>query len=359
MSGKKMFYSPNTFQSYGDAEIAAVEQFLREHPFDDASAVKRFEDQVAGIFKMKHGIFVNSGSSANFLACLALGIGPNDEVITPACTFPTTLSPLVFLHAKVTFCDVAEARYVPSVDQVMALVKPSTTVILIPDIVGDKFDFVGLKARLREIGRSDIRTIEDACDTVTESVSDLATISFYASHIINSGGCGGMVLTSDEALARKCYELRDSGAWDLTAPAYCAVFGYVNALKVNEFAEARLRNYKHYCARLKDCDFYTLPAVDSAVWLSMPLICASNRFEIVEELEKRQIQTRLCLAGNILRQPFYARLYPDVDPEAFPNTERVFEGAMLIGLHQGITPDDVDWICDQLLELAVKFAKSK
>ena len=137
MSGKKMFYSPNTFQSYGDAEIAAVEQFLREHPFDDASAVKRFEDQVAGIFKMKHGIFVNSGSSANFLACLALGIGPNDEVITPACTFPTTLSPLVFLHAKVTFCDVAEARYAPSVDQVMALVKPSTTVILIPDIVGD------------------------------------------------------------------------------------------------------------------------------------------------------------------------------------------------------------------------------
>ena len=359
MSGKKMFYSPNTFQSYGEAEITAVEEFLKNHPFDDSEVVRRFENQVAGLFKMKYGIFVNSGSSANFLACLALGIGPKDEVITPACTFPTTLSPLVFVHARVSFCDIAPGRYVPSVDQVMALVRPSTTVILIPDIVGDKFDFPGLKARLAEIGRTDIRTIEDACDTMTESVADLATISFYASHIINAGGCGGMVLTSDDELAKRCYELRDGGAWDFSAPAYCAVFGYVNAQKIGEFMEARNRNYKHYCQRLKDCSFYTLPSVEGAVWLSMPLICASNRFEIVEELEKRQIQTRLCLAGNILRQPFYARLYPDIDPAGFPNTEKVFEGGMLIGLHQGISPEDVDWICDQLIELAAKYGAPK
>jgi CDP-6-deoxy-D-xylo-4-hexulose-3-dehydrase len=87
----------------------------------------------------------------------------------------------------------------------------------------------------------------------------------------------------------------------------------------------------------------------------MPLICKSHRYEVVEALEKRQIQTRLCLAGNILRQPFYAALYPDIDPEGFPNTEEVFERGLLIGLHQGLKDEDVDFVCDQLEEIAASF----
>jgi CDP-6-deoxy-D-xylo-4-hexulose-3-dehydrase len=106
---------------------------------------------------------------------------------------------------------------------------------------------------------------------------------------------------------------------------------------------------------LKNSSFYQIPKVNKGVWLSMPLICKSHRFEIVTELEKRQIQTRLCLAGNILRQPFYAQLFPDVDPAGFPNTERVFEGGLLVGLHQGLTEEDVDFVCAQLEEIAAPF----
>jgi CDP-6-deoxy-D-xylo-4-hexulose-3-dehydrase len=212
-----------------------------------------------------------------------------------------------------------------------------------------------LRAALADIGRSEIKLIEDACDTVTTSIADFATISFYTSHVISAGGCGGMLLTNDEELHRRSVELMSSGAWDLSAPSFCAVFGLANVEKFEEFAAARNRNFLHYCERLKDSGFYQVPESTNSLWLSMPLLCKSHRFEIIEELEKRQIQTRLCLAGNILRQPFYATLFPDEDPEAFPETEKVFKGGILVGLHQGISHDDVDWICDQLLEIAATF----
>ena len=358
----KIYYSPNTFQSYGNEEMQAVLSYLKGtncHPSKEESRtiISQFEEHICKLFGMKHGIFVNSGSSANLLACFGLNISEKDEVITPACTFPTTLSPLIFCGAKIVFVDVAPGHFVPSVEQVLNLISPKTTAILIPDLIGDEFDFSGLRSELLKIGRSDIRFIEDACDTVREnSVADIATISFYPSHIISAGGCGGMVLTNDDSIYSNMLKYMSSeSAWDLSAPSYCAAFGIENAKRFPEFKAARNRNLNIYINRLKDCSFYTLPKNHTAVWLSMALICKSHRFEIIQELEARNIQTRLCLAGNILRQPFYSNLFPDEDPAAFVNTEIVFENGFLIGLHQGLSESDVNYVCDVLIELANKF----
>lgn len=354
---RKIYYSPNTFQSYGEPEIKAVEKFLQENSIDDKNAIVKFEERIASIFHMKHGIFVNSGSSANLLACLALDICEKDEVITPACTFPTTLSPLIFLKSNVVFVDVAEHHYVPSVKQVLDAIKETTTAVLIPDLVGDKFDFDLLKKELEKINRTDIKLIEDACDTVTTSTADAATISFYASHIVNAGGCGGMCLTNNDQLADKMRKLRSSPTWDFSAPSYCAIFGYANSLKIDDFAKKRHENMVYYIDKLKEIDFYDLPSNTDCQWLSMALVAKSHRFEIVKELESRGVQTRLVMAGNILRQPFYQNLFPHAHADDFPQTEKIFRGGMLLGLHQGINKDDIDYICDILIELANKYSK--
>lgn len=86
----------------------------------------------------------------------------------------------------------------------------------------------------------------------------------------------------------------------------------------------------------------------------MPILC-KKRFEIVSELEKNGIQTRLCMAGNILRQPGYAALFPNIDPNSFIQTERIFRECFLIGLHQGLSEEDIDFICTMLLKLQEKF----
>ena len=349
----KLYYSPNTFQSYGEPEMKSVLDWLKNNKLDDQKIIQQFEETVAKIFEAKHGIFVNSGSSANLLACLSAGIGPGKEVITPTCTFPTTLSPIIFLGATPVFCDIDNRRYVPSVEQVLKLITPKTYAVLIPHLVGDLFDFPKLSEELKKIGRSDIILIEDACDTICKCNADYTTVSFYASHVISAGGCGGMVIVNDDKLYEKCLQLRNSGPWDLTAPGFCAAFGIANAEKFPSFAAARHKHMKHYLERLEGkCDFYETPKCTDSVFLSMPLVCKRNRFQVVEKLEARGIQTRLCMAGNILRQPFYAKLFPDVNPASFPETEKVFEGGILLGIHQGLSDEDVDWICDQLIEIA-------
>lgn len=351
----KVYYSPNEFQSYGGPEINAVAEFLKTHAIDDHSVIEEFERRVAAVFGVTHGIFVNSGSSANLLCCLCAEFGAGDEVITPACTFSTTLSPLVVLGSKPVFCDIDEHHLVPSVQQVIDLVTSNTKGIIIPDLVGDKFDFSLLREALHNMERDDIIIIEDACDTITETTADFATLSMYASHIINSGGLGGMVLTNNDLYASKCRALINDGAWDFRAPSFCAAFGLKNMERLEQFRAARRQNYAHYMQRLKDCHFYELFEDTKAVWLSLPIIAKNHRYEIVQALEKSNVQTRMCLAGNILRQPYYSSLFADIDPNSFTNTNRVFENGFLIGLHQGITPEVIDKICDLLIYLAHKF----
>lgn len=350
---KKMYYSPNMFQSYGEPEIKAVTQVLKATPEEQQKIIEKFEKRVSELFKAKYGVFVNSGSSANLLACMCAGFKPGDEVITPACTFPTTVSPIIFLGATPVFCDIAPGRYVPSIEQVMEKVTEKTKAVLIPDLVGDKFDYIGLRKALGEKYKHVI-LIEDACDTITSCNAEFATVSFYASHVISAGGCGGMVFTNNFEDYQKLLKLRNDSL-DCTAPYYCAEFGYQNSLRFEDFKKARMEHFEHYWRRLGNSTFYELPTNHEALWLSMALICKSHRYEIVEQLEARGIQTRLCMAGNILRQPFYARMFPNIDPAVFVNTDKVFAGGILIGLHQGLSSEDVDWICDQLEELAKKY----
>ena len=95
---KKVWYAPNRFESYGEEEIKAVEECLRDGwlaGFGPRS--KQFEESIAKEFGKKHGVFVNSGSSACLLALASLGLEKDAKVITPALTFSTTLAPIVQL----------------------------------------------------------------------------------------------------------------------------------------------------------------------------------------------------------------------------------------------------------------------
>ncbi len=92
---KKIWYAPNKFESYGEEEIKAVEECLRDGWL--AGFGKRtieFEERVADIFGKKHGLFVNSGSSAILLGMCALDLPKGAEVVTPACGFSTTVAPM-------------------------------------------------------------------------------------------------------------------------------------------------------------------------------------------------------------------------------------------------------------------------
>ena len=164
---KKVWYAPNRFESYGEEEIKAVEQCLRDGwlaGFGPRSI--EFEEKVAKYFGKKLGVFVNSGSSACLLAIAGLDLLKGCKIITPACTFATTLAPIIQLGYKPIFCDVNLISYVPDVKDVIKLVDDEVKAIMIPNLIGNKPDWKLLKEELIRIGREDIYLIEDSADTI-------------------------------------------------------------------------------------------------------------------------------------------------------------------------------------------------
>ena len=143
---KKVWYAPYKFESYGEEEIKAVEESLRSGWLGGQGPKSvEFEEKIAKRFGKKFGVFVNSGSSACLLALAALDLPKGCKVITPACTFSTTLAPIIQLGFKPVFCDVGLTTYVPYVEQILALVDEDVKAIMVPNLIGNKPDWKTLK----------------------------------------------------------------------------------------------------------------------------------------------------------------------------------------------------------------------
>lgn len=182
---------------HGEREIAAVVEVLRSST-QMGPRVRAFEERVAELFAKRHGIMVNSGSSANFLAVELLGLPPGAEVVTPALTFATTVAPLVQHGLVPSFVDVEPDTFNIDVEKIEAAITPRTRAMMIPSLIGNLPDWDGIASIARRHG---LLVVEDSADTLgatlrgtsTGTRSDISTTSFYGSHVINCGGNGGML----------------------------------------------------------------------------------------------------------------------------------------------------------------------
>ena len=209
----RVFY---TRAVYDEEEIAAVVQCLRDGWLGPGALTESFENQIAALFGKRYGLMVNSGSSANLIAMEIAHLPPGSEVIAQACTFPTTLNPIIMKGCIPVFVDSKVGTYNLDVDQLEAAISPQTKAIFISHAVGSINDM----ERIRAIcDRYRLLFLEDSCDThgslfdgkPTGCWSDITTTSFYASHNITAGGGGGMVMVNDNALIREAKIYRDWG----------------------------------------------------------------------------------------------------------------------------------------------------
>ena len=197
-----MWNAPHKFEAYGDAETDAVTACLRDGWLAGLGPkTEEFEIQATAYFGKQRGMLVNYGSPACPLALACVQLPTGAQVITHASTFSTTVAPIIQLGLQPVFVDVGLTTYVPDVDDVLSAVTPATRAIMIPNLIGNKPDWAGIKAGLTAVGRDDVVLIEDSADTMTHTPeTDIATVSFYASHVITAGGMGGMVMTNDKKL---------------------------------------------------------------------------------------------------------------------------------------------------------------
>ena len=382
---KKVWYAPNRFESYGEEEIKAVEQCLRDGwlaGFGPRSI--EFEEKVAKYFGKKYGLFVNSGSSACLLALAALNLPKGCKVITPACTFSTTLAPIIQLGYKPLFVDVNLTSYVPDIKDIIALLNDveeemfhDVKAIMIPNLIGNKPDWKLLKKELKILGREDIHIIEDSADTMTYTEeTDVSTTSFYASHVITAGGQGGMVMFNDEKHLLRAKSFRDWGrmgddseiiddrfnhkvdgipydhkflysvlGYNMKCSEMNAAFGLVQLEKFNNFEKIRRANIERYIENLQGVGDLILP--DDSIkpnWLAVPLQ-TEKRLELLTFLEDQNIQTRVTFAGNVTRHPIYREYLQE-----FKNSDTIMANGFLLGAHHGMILEDVDYVCSKIKE---------
>lgn len=373
---------------HGEEEIAAVINVLRTST-QMGVCVREMQTKVAALFAKRHGIMVNSGSSANYLAIELLGLPAGSEVITPALTFATTVAPIVRQGLVPSFVDVAAGTYNVDVDAIEAMITPATRAMMIPSLIGNLPDW----DKIREIAdRHGLIVVEDSADTLgatlrgssTGTRSHISTTSFYGSHVINAAGNGGMLCVNDDDLARNALLLRSWGrtsslfvdseaaenrfdvevdgipydakfvfealGYNLEPSEMGAAFGLVQVDRLQANIDRRIENFKRQRAFFGEYeDWFEMPRqiADSRTgWLSFPLTIREDapftRRDMQMWMEAREIQTRPVFTGNILRQPAMATVKYRASPRGYPVADEVMRGGILLACHHGLDDAQID-----------------
>jgi CDP-6-deoxy-D-xylo-4-hexulose-3-dehydrase len=337
---------------------------------------ERFEAGLADYLGLPHALLVNSGSSANLLAFMALtsdrlgerAIGRGDEVITVAAAFPTTVAPIVQFGAVPVFVDIMLETGNVDVTQLEGAMSDRTKAVMLAHTLGNPFDVAAVRAFCDRHG---LWLIEDNCDALgstyggrlTGTFGDIGTSSFYPPHHMTMGE-GGAVYTADDTLARILLSMRDWGGslpygydhkyvysefgYNLKASDMQAAVGCAQLEKLPSFTEARKRNW----ARLRDAlsgvaDLLVLPeatAGSDPSWFGF-LMTVRPGSGVTRDGLVRALQ-RALFAGNLTRHPCFDAMRATGEgyrvAAELSNTDRIMNDAFWVGVYPGMTDEMLD-----------------
>ena len=363
-----------------------------------------FEKRLSEFLGVKHVLTVNSGSSANLVAFMALtsprlgdrAIQPGDEVIGVAAGFPTTVNPILQAGAVPVFVDVSLPTYNIDPDLVEAAITPRTRAIMLAHTLGNPFNLEVISALCKKHG---LWLVEDCCDALGSTYQgqkvgtfgDIGTLSFYPAHHLTMGE-GGAVFTRSAELKKILESLRDWGRDCFCPPGKdntcCNRFGwklgdlpqgydhkYIYShlgynLKITDmqaacglaqmdrlegFIEARKANFIFLRERLQSCEEHLiLPEATEGSdpsWfgflLSLRKGSPFTRLDLVNHLNEQRIGTRLLFAGNLVRQPYMAdRTYRVARDLA--QTDFVMNQTFWIGVYPGLSEAMLDYAASEI-----------
>lgn len=373
---------------------SSLDFWLTAGPYSD-----RFERAMRKRFGAADFLLVNSGSSANLTMVSTLcspmvegRLERGDEVITPAVTFPTTLTPIVQNGLVPVFVDCELGTYNVDAAAVEAAVGPRTRALMIPHTLGNPFDLGRLTALAERHG---LWLLEDCCDALGSTwqgkrcgtFGAMASLSFYPAHHMTMGEGGG-VIVNRAGLTREAASMRDWGrscwcppgqsntcgkrfgwqlgdlpegydhkyiysnlGYNLKATDLQAAIGLAQLEKVDEFCAKRRANFRRLYEGLSPfADRLVmprwLPDADPS-WFGFPISVREgvSRRELVGFLESRKIETRMVFAGNVIRQPGFRDITHRVVGD-LTVSDRVMHDTFFIGVYPGLTPAMLDWMVD-------------
>ena len=414
--GDKIPYSEKVFDENEVVNLvdSSLDFWLTQGKYYD-----EFEEKLSKYLNVKFVSLVNSGSSANLLAFMALTspllkerrIRKGDEVITVACGFPTTVSPIVNFGAVPVYVDIDIPTYNINVNELEKALSNKTKAIFLAHTLGNPFDIIKIK---EFCDKHSLWLIEDNCDSLgaevningeyekTGTIGDIGTSSFYPPHHITMGE-GGAVYTNNPILHKIVLSLRDWGrdcicksgvdntcnkrftgqygelpfgydhkyvyshfGYNLKATDLQAAIGVKQLDKVKNFIEKRRQNFDIMTSELikNGLDkYFILPKATENTkpsWFSYILTIKDEvkdkgltRKKIIDFLDSKKIHTRFVFAGNIIKQP----MYTDIDKNEYrvvgdlKNTEKVMNDTFMVGVYPLINQEKIEYIVKSLAEI--------
>lgn len=384
---------------FGDEERNAVKRVLEGHWLASGPENEAFQEEFAEYVGSKYAICVNSGSSSNLIALASLSLPPGSKVLTSACGFPATLSPIIHFGLEPVLVDYQLDTHNVDVDRAILRLDEVKAVIFAHTLANP------VDLRLINAAKSmGIPVIEDCCEALGTKVNGrhvgtfgtLGTFSFYPSHQMTAGGSGGMVVTDDKHLAMQMKSMRDWGKtwrWDeklgdnktcytedmgldylyyrhyvyetlgynFKLPEICAAFGREQLKRLETFSEQREFNFHYLRAKLSELDEFVPIKFNPEArisWFGYPLTLKDgselNRNMLGDYLESKGVRHRPFFAGNILQhKPFY-HLWSELDIHPhelpFPVADKLMRDSLFIGCWAGMTQEMLDYIVEVIGE---------
>ena len=404
---------PYASRVYDDKEMVNLVDSALEFWLTAGRYTDRFEKQFAEYLGIRYCSVVNSGSSANLVAFMALTspllgerrIKRGDEVITVAAGFPTTVAPMIQYGAVPVFVDVTIPQYNIDVSGLENAVSEKTKAVMVAHTLGNPFDLNAVK---KFCEKYNLWLVEDNCDALgskymiggkekfTGTIGDIGTSSFYPPHHMTMGE-GGAVYTNDPLLNKIIRSFRDWGrdcvcpsgrdnmcghrfdgqygelpvgydhkyvyshlGYNLTATDMQAAIGCAQLEKFPAFIERRRQNFdrlKNALATVNDKLVLPEACPDSKPsWFGFLITCREGieRKGIVDKLEEKGIQTRMLFSGNLIKHPCFDEMRAAGKgyrvAGTLEHTDRIMKDSFWIGVYPGMTGDMIDYMAACILE---------
>ena len=402
--GERLPYAARVYdhEEMENLVASALEFWLTAGHYTD-----EFERGLAAYLGIKHCSLVNSGSSANLLAFMALtspllgerAVRRGDEVITVAAGFPTTVAPMIQYGAVPVFVDVSLPTYNVDVSLLEGALSTHTKAVMIAHTLGNPFDLAAVKSFC---DAHNLWLIEDNCDALgsqytlsgetryTGTIGDIGTSSFYPPHHMTMGE-GGAVYTNNALLHRIVRSLRDWGrdcicasgqdnlcgrrfdrqdgelprgydhkyvyshfGYNLKVTDMQAAAGVAQLKKLPSFVERRRHNFARLRAALADMEeFFILPEATANAnpsWFGFLLTCREgiDRTKIVRYIEEHGVQTRMLFAGNLTKHPCFDEMRRTGEgyriTGALTETDRIMNDTFWLGVYPGLSDEKIDYM---------------
>ena len=335
-------YIPHSRPTLGEEEVKAVAEVIKSGHIAEGEVVQRFEKAFARKMGVQHAVAVSSGTAALHLALLAMGIGPDEEVIIPSYVCTALLHAVQYVGARPVPAEIDPLTYNIDPDDVKKRITTRTRAIIVPHLFGAAAD-------LDKLLKLDVPIIEDCAQAVggtyqqklLGTFGDIAIFSFYATKVMATGEGGMVTSKSPEIIARirdlKTYDGKeaDTVRYNYKMTDVQAALGEVQLGRLDDFIEQRRKIAREYVKHLKSLSIKLPVEIDGHIYY---------RFVIDLEADFDWFIRKLAQKAVGCARPVFLPIHRHLKMDGYPVTDKVWETSLSIPIYPSLNNSEIEQI---------------